>query len=87
MPNRALPAELQKEIDRHYMEFFHRMTLDERSWWSAQLTEKARARQCAEIRRHHPEYTEREVWLTEARIRLGDDLYSKAFPGGAFLPA
>jgi hypothetical protein len=87
MPKQALPAELQKEIDRHRMEFFHRMTGDERTWWSVQLFEKERKARCDEIRSRYPQHSDREVRLTEARIRLGEDLYSKAFPDGPVLPA
>lgn len=86
MRNRALPADLQLEIDRHYSAFFRRMTDGERSWWSSMLTARARAERQEAIRQRHPEYSEREVWLTEVRVRIGDDLFRKAFPTALVLP-
>ena len=39
------------------------------------------------IRMRHPSYTDEEVRLTGIRLRIGDALFSAAFPGAPILAA
>jgi len=39
------------------------------------------------IRRRHPAYSERHVFLALVRARYGDELYAAAWPGEPFLDA
>ena len=45
--------------------------------WSEQVQELGRIG----IRLRHPEYSEREIQLASIRLRLGDDLFRRVYPG------
>ena len=38
------------------------------------------------IRQRHPQYTDSEVRLAGIRLRLGEELFRKAYPGQNVLP-
>lgn len=46
-----------------------------------QLCAQARALTHAGIRRRHPEYDEEQVRLAALKLRVGDELFARAFPG------
>jgi hypothetical protein len=67
-------------------EIYRRMTPAERCEIAAQLSESTRATTLANIRRRHPDYGDLQARLALFRLLLGDDLFTRAWPGAPLLP-
>ncbi len=86
MRNPFLPADTSLEAIRVQHSVYQRMTPEQRWELSIQMTEDTRAISAAGVRSRHPEYTERQVELAVIRMILGEDLFSKAYPGENVIP-
>ena len=62
------------------LQYFRQMSGADRVEMVVKLTEEKRIQVCAAVRANHPEYSDEEVKFAEIRLRIGDDLFSKAFP-------
>lgn len=76
----AIPADTTPEAWRLQMDAVARRSVEERlTEWGA-LNRAGAKMEADGVRRQHPEFTEREVFLTLVRRRYGDDLAVKIWP-------
>ena len=61
------------------------MTPAQRSQIAAELSVGTRAIAAEGIRRRHPSYTAHQVQMALYRVLLGDELFSRAWPGEVLL--
>jgi hypothetical protein len=62
-------------------EAFVRMGPDGRVRAALEMSDDLRRLSEDGVRMRHPEYSDQKVWLAAIRIWLGDDLFSRAYPG------
>ncbi len=74
------PADTTPEAWAKQLEVWRRMGPERRLAVAISMSEELVTLTCAGIQARHPEYSEDAVRLAEIRQRLGDDLYSKAYP-------
>jgi hypothetical protein len=86
MRNRALPADTTLEAMRVYVAALRKMGPGRRAQLTQKLTRDLWARLEAGVRHRHPEYADREVRLAAMRLRFGDDLFGRTFPGVTIRP-
>ncbi len=76
----ALPADTSREAWQIQMEAISRRTVAERlAEWEA-LNRMGAQMEADGVRRLHPEFSEREVFLTLVRRRYGDELACEIWP-------
>ena len=77
----VLPRDTSLEAFRTQLEIYRQMSpearLEQALQWSEQVQELGRIG----IRLRHPEYTDREVQLSSIRLRLGNELFRRVYPG------
>ncbi len=77
----VLPRDTSPEAFRTQLEIYRQMSpearLEQALQWSEQVQELGRIG----IRSRHPEYTDREVQLASIRLRLGNELFRRVYPG------
>ena len=77
----VLPRDTSLEAFRTQLEIYRQMSpearLEQALQWSEQVQELGRIG----IRLRHPEYTDREVQLASIRLRLGNELFRRVYPG------
>ncbi len=77
----VLPRDTSLEAFRTQLEIYRQMSpearLEQALQWSEQVQELGRIG----IRSRHPEYTDREVQLASIRLRLGNELFRRVYPG------
>lgn len=66
---------------RVYYEIIARLTPAQRIARMLEMDRESEALAAAGIRHRHPHYDQRQVWLALTRMRLGPELFNKAFPG------
>jgi hypothetical protein len=76
-----LPADTTLDAARLQAEVFRRMSPERRLELGFEMTAALRERLAAGVRGRHPDYTQEQVRLAVARLTLGDDLFSRVFPG------
>jgi hypothetical protein len=77
----AVPADTSPEVWRRQMAAIAARPIASRiAEWEA-LNTYAVALEVAAVRRRHPQYTDREVFLAIVRRRYGDELFERAWPG------
>lgn len=81
-----LPADTPLGAARAYYRLIRRLTPGERIARAFEMEEETQRLAEEGVRRRHPEYDPRQVWLAVARIRLGPELFRKAFPGVTVRP-
>ncbi|HZK81010.1 MAG TPA: hypothetical protein VFC46_08085 [Humisphaera sp.] len=86
MRNLGLPDDTTIEAARVQAGVWRRMGMEKRLRLAAELIDDARATTEAAIQKRHPEYTARQVRLAGIWLRLGDELFRKAYPGEHVLP-
>ena len=77
----VVPRDTSVEAFRTQLEICRQMSpearLEQALHWSEQVQELGRIG----IRLRHPEYSDQEVHLASIRMRLGDDLFRRVYPG------
>jgi hypothetical protein len=76
----ALPRDTSVNALRVQLETLRRMGETGRANLTADLSESLRQHVEAGVRHRHPEYDDRTVRLAAIRLRIGDDLFRRAFP-------
>ena len=76
-----VPADTTPEAARVQLEIFRRMNPSRRLELACEMSDTIRKVSADGVRSRHPEYTEEQVNLAVARLMLGAELFSKAFPG------
>ena len=79
-PTPALPRDTTLDALWVQLDALRRMGETGRANLAADLSESLRQHVEAGVRHRHPEYDERTVRLAAIRVRLGDDLFRRAFP-------
>ncbi|HEY5090565.1 MAG TPA: hypothetical protein VIK30_11385, partial [Polyangia bacterium] len=79
------PADTTFESHVAQLEIYRRLGPSRRVEIAAALSAQTRELTRAGIRSRHPEYGAGEVELACRRLWLGDDLYSRAWPGAPLL--
>jgi hypothetical protein len=82
-----VPADTTSDAQARQDEVFRAMTPERRLAMAMEMSDAAF--QIAEdgIRMRHPDYSDEDVRLTGIRLRIGDVLFSAAFPHASLLPA
>ena len=86
MRNLALPADTTIEAARVQAMVWQRLSMEKRLGMLSEMIDNGRKMTEWGIRQRHPHYTESEVRLAGIRLRLGEDLFHKAYPGHNVLP-
>lgn len=73
------------EVDAVRLELYRRMSPGRRGELAAELSELARELARAGIRSRHSGYDARQVELALYRLLLGDELFSRTWPGAPLL--
>ena len=77
----VVPRDTSLEAFRKQLEICRQMSPEARLLQALQWSEQVREFGRIGIRLRHPEYSEREVQLASIRLRLGDDLFRRIYPG------
>ena len=77
----SIPADTTPEAARVQFEIFRHMPANQRLELAVRMSDALVATVAAGVRSRHPEYTEAQVRLAVIRLRLGDALFQKAYPG------
>ena len=80
-PTELFPADTTPEARRVQVEVFRQMAPERRSALAVRLSRQLREVAEAGVRMRHPDYTQEQVRLAAIRLRLGNDLFRKAYPG------
>ena len=86
MRNLALPADTTIEAARVQAAVWQRMGMEKRLAMLSEMIENGRQMTEWGVRQRHPEYTDAQIRLAGIRLRLGEELYHKAYPGQNVLP-
>ena len=81
MRNMALPLDTTIEAARVQAAVWQRMPMEMRLKLALEMIEHARSLAESGVRWRHPEYSDDQVRLAAIRLRLGEELYRKAYPG------
>ena len=81
MPDPFLPADTSLEAIRVQHAIYRRMSPEQRLRLMCQMADSARAIAADGVRSRHPNYTERHIQLAVIRLRLGDELFRRVYPG------
>jgi hypothetical protein len=79
------PADTDPEAHEVQLEIYRRMGPSRRLEAGIRMSEEVRALTADGIRSRHPEYSEAEVRFALARMMLGDELFSRAWPDAPLL--
>jgi hypothetical protein len=82
----ALPLDTTIEAARVQAGIWQRMTMETRLRLALDMIESAQSLAESGVRWRHPEYSDRQVRLATIRMRLGEDLFRKAYPGENVMP-
>jgi hypothetical protein len=80
MPDPAPEPDAPHQTEPLSVATLRRLTPVERLHHALALTHRVQRRAREGLRRRHPEYSERELDLAAARLRLGEELFARAFP-------
>ena len=80
MRNLALPLDTTVEAARVQLEVLRRLGVDHSLRMALELSENVRRISESGVRLRHPEYSDDQVRLAEIRLRLGTELFSRAYP-------
>ena len=81
-----VPRDTSVDAFRIQLEIYRCMSPEERLQQALQWSEDVRELGRAGIRLRHPEYHEQEVRLASIRLRLGDELFRRVYPGIDVVP-
>jgi hypothetical protein len=82
----VVPRDTSLDAFRIQLEIYRRMSPEERLQQALQWSEDVRELGRAGIRLRHPEYSEQEVQMASIRLRLGDELFRRVYPGIDVVP-
>jgi hypothetical protein len=74
------PLDTSPEIHRMQIERYRRMTGEERVALALRMSEDLHDFAASGVRSRHPGYSDDEVEAALRRMRLGDDLFRRAWP-------
>ncbi len=86
MRNLALPLDTTVEAARVQAAVWQRIGMGKRLAMVSEMIENGRLLSEWGVRQRHPEYTPDEVRLAAIRVRLGEELFRKAYPSHHILP-
>jgi hypothetical protein len=81
MSDLVLPSDTSLEAIRVQFAIDRRMPPEQRLRLMCQMAYSARAVAADGVRARHPHYTERQVPLAVIRLRLGEELFRRVYPG------
>jgi hypothetical protein len=81
-----VPRDTSLDAFRVQLESYRRMSPAARLQQALQWSEEVRELGRAGIRLRHPEYSEKDIHLASIRLRLGDDLFRRVYPGIDVVP-
>jgi hypothetical protein len=79
------PLDTSPEVHRMQIERYRRMSGEERVAQALSMSEDLYAFATTGVRVRHPGYTDDEVEAAVRRMRLGDDLFRRAWPDAPLL--
>jgi hypothetical protein len=74
------PLDTTREAEKMQLDIFRRMGPERRLQAGLALMQTCRELLREGVRRRHPDYDERQVWLAVIRLTLPHDLFSAAYP-------
>jgi hypothetical protein len=77
----VIPRDTTIEAFRAQLAIYRCMSPEERLQRALEWSEEVRELGRAGIRLRHPEYSDQEVRFASIRLRLGDDLFRRVYPG------
>ncbi|MCC7083933.1 MAG: hypothetical protein IT427_02875 [Pirellulales bacterium] len=77
---RGIPQDTTLEAFRVQCDIFSRLSSTERLRRTFDLIDFAERLSAAGIRQRHPDYTEEQVRMALARMRLGDEVFQQVYP-------
>jgi hypothetical protein len=77
----AIPRDTTLEAFWVQIEALRRLGTEGRARMTFQLCEQVRRFAAVGVRSRHPSYTDEQVRLAVIRLRLGDRLFAKVYPG------
>ena len=80
MRNMALPQDTTLEAARVQMAVLRRLGVAHSLRMAFELSDNMRRMSEAGIRRRHPDYDNEQVRLAAIRLRLGEELFARAYP-------
>jgi hypothetical protein len=83
---RGIPRDTTPEAYRVQCDALRQMSAETRGRLSAELIEWINQISADGVRRRHPEYSAEQARMAVIRMRLGGDLFRKAFPGVEVVP-
>jgi hypothetical protein len=81
-----LPADMSLEAIRVQYAVYRRMAPEQRLSLMCQMADSARAIAADGVRFRHPGYADRQVQLAVIRMVLGEELFSRVYPGENVVP-
>jgi hypothetical protein len=76
----AVPADTSPEVWRRQMDAIAARSVTDRLEEWAALNRAGAEMEAEAVRRRHPDYSDREVFLALVRLRYGDELAGAAWP-------
>jgi hypothetical protein len=76
-----IPADTTPDAAWVQMKIYRRMSVQKRLQLTLGMSRSLGNIAAAGVRLRHPEYTEEQVKYAVIRLRLGEELFRKAFPG------
>lgn len=80
VPTRHVPLDTSADAHKAQTAIYRQLGGRERLAVAFRLTAATRAMSLAGVRERHPDYSDEQVHLAFARLRLGDDLVRLAWP-------
>jgi hypothetical protein len=77
----AVPRDTTLEAFRVQIEVLRRLGVEGRARMTFQLCDQLRCIAVAGVRSRHPDYTDEKVQFAVIRLRLGEALFRKVYPG------
>jgi hypothetical protein len=82
----VIPADTTPEAAAVLLDIYRRMPPLRRVQMALEMGKMAHGLSAAGVRSRHPDYTEEEVRLAVIRLRLGEELFGKVYPGADVQP-
>jgi hypothetical protein len=73
------PFDTSEEADRIQFDAFRNMSEEQRQQRAAELIRSCRELQEQGVRVRHPDYSDEEVRIAAIRMRLGEELFERAY--------
>lgn len=83
----VVPADTSPDVWRRQMDAIASRSVEDRMEEWAALNQAVAQMEADAVRRRHPGYSDRQVFLALVRKRYGDDLVGRAWPGEPLVDA